>query len=292
MAYRYQRTLNNNVILAVNIENQSEVILLGKGIGLNWKKGQSSIVPLEQINHIFELKDNNENEYITALIKSVPSEVINVTHEIIKKAERMLKTTFRPNLFLTILDHLSFAIERSKEGLESNYYYLEEMQVLLREEYEACVGLVEYINMRLNVNLQNDEAVLLAIHFANARASHYKSKHEYSKEIIDEIMEIIHMKLGVDVSQHPFYEQRLKTHLKFFMNNVSDKSKLKELGTKEGFNEIKKVLSEQYNQELKCSELILKFLDKKYHIKASKEELIYLTMHIIPIFTHNKSKGE
>jgi transcriptional antiterminator len=286
MPYHYLRTLNNNVILAQNSKNNKEVILLGKGIGLNWKGSKSTIVSSKKVDRIYELKDSKENEYITSLIKSVPSEIITITNEIIKKVEKKLNASFRPNLFLTILDHLSFAIERSKEGLESDYFYLEEMKVLLKEEYEVCVELVEYINLRLDVNLENDEAALLAIHFANARINKNKNKQAYLEKIIKEIMNIIHIKLGVDYSKYPFYEQRLKRHLRFFINHASCKSK-NITGKNDGFIEIKKAISKQYIKELKCAELILEFLDKKYHLKASKEELIYLTMHIIPMRIEN-----
>ena len=278
MTYRCKRVLNNSVVLAEKISDGSEVILLGKGIGVTVSKNKIPIVPTNMIQREYELKDSQENDYLQELVNSVSAEIITITMDILKKAETMLGTKFRTNLFFTIVDHLSFAIERSKEGIESNYFYLAEMKILLKEEYEVSKALVDYVNRELNTNLKDDESVLLAMHFANSKTD-IKSTEE---EIIQEIMDIIALKLDIENTDKQINLHRLKTHLRLFLKtNFSRSSRLK----RQSFEEIKNTLSKEYKAEFQCAQLIVEFLKKKYRLEVSRDEVIYLTMHIIPIVT-------
>ncbi|MDT2464403.1 PRD domain-containing protein [Enterococcus avium] len=278
MTYKCIRVLNNSVVLAERISDGTEVILLGKGIGVNVSKNKSQVITEKEIQRLYELKNNPENDYLKELINSVSPEIISITFEIIKMAEQKLNTKFRVNLFFTILDHLSFAVERNKDQLDSNYRYLEEMKILFKEEYEVCELLVDYINISLGINLKNDEAVLLSIHFANARLDLDNSE----DEMINEIMNIISIKLDVDLNEKQAKLHRLKTHLRLFINTNSTRSKNK---NSDSFKEIESVLSKEYNAEYQCARLIVEFLRKKHKMKISNDEVVYLTMHIIPIVT-------
>lgn len=285
MRYKIIRVLNNSVVLAKDLKNSSEVVLLGKGIGIGVNKRNIPEIPTNKIEQIFELKESQNNSYLKDLINSVSPEIISVTSEILRKAERMLQTTFRAGLFFTVLDHLSFAVEKSKEGIDNSYPYLDEMKFLLKEEYEVCLVLVDYINQRLSVHLKKDEAVLLAIHFASARVD----SRDDEEEIIREILEIISMKLNIDLSDEQIKLQRLKNHLRLFLKtNTSRGEKLK----KESIRGIEKVLSEDYKVEYNCSQLIVEFLKKKHHLIISRDEAVYLTMHIVPIVTECEEVGK
>ena len=54
MAYRYERTLNNNAIIAVD-EAGEEAILLGRGIALHCSRGRFSTVSEDLIERVFTL---------------------------------------------------------------------------------------------------------------------------------------------------------------------------------------------------------------------------------------------
>lgn len=166
MNYKVIRVLNNSVVLAERISDGTEVILLGKGVGVYVSKNKIQMLPREKIQRLYELKNESENDYLKALIGSVSPEIITITSDIIKKAEGMLQTKFRQNIFFSVLDHLSFAVERNKEQIENPYPYLEEMKILLNEEYQVCEQLVNYINHSLGINLKSYEAILLAIHLS------------------------------------------------------------------------------------------------------------------------------
>lgn len=292
MTYKSIRVLNNSVVLAERINDGTEVILLGKGIGVSVNKNKTDIIPDKAVQRLYELKSDSGNSYLRDLVNSVSPEIISITFEIIKRAEQMLKTKFRVNLFFTVLDHLSFAIDRNKEKMDTGYRYLDEMKILFKEEYEVSEQLVKYINQVLKINLNSEEAIVLAIHFANAR----KDIDNSDEEIINEIMGIISMKLEIDLSNNKSKLRRLKTHLRLFLktNYTLIKSSYKRVNDldQRNFKEgIEQVLSKEYNSEYQCARLIVEFLRKKYKLNVSNDEVIYLTMHIIPIVTKNKNGG-
>lgn len=279
MNYKVIRVLNNSVVLAERISDGTEVILHGKGVGVYVSKNKIQMLPHEKIQRLYELKNESENDYLKDLVSSVSPEIITITSDIIRKAEEMLQTKFRQNIFFSVLDHLSFAIERNKEQIENPYPYLEEMKILLNEEYQVCEQLVNYINHSLDINLKSDEAILLAIHFANARLDADNS----DEEIIAEILNIISMKLNINLNKGQARLHRLKAHLRFFIKNKSARNG--ESAKNRSFKEIERLLSKEYASEYQCAQLIVEYLRKKHKLHISNNEVIYLTMHIIPIVT-------
>lgn len=279
MNYKVIRVLNNSVVLAERISDETEVILLGKGVGVYVSKNKIKMLPHEKIQRLYELKNESENDYLKDLVSSVSPEIITITSDIIKKAEGMLQTKFRQNIFFSVLDHLSFAVERNKEQIENPYPYLEEMKILLNEEYQVCEQLVNYINHSLGINLKSDEAILLAIHFANARLDVDNS----DEEIIAEILNIISMKLKINLNNEQARLHRLKAHLRFFIKNKSVRNG--DSAKNGSFKEIERLLSKEYASEYQCARLIVEYLRKKHKLHISNNEVIYLTMYIIPIVT-------
>src|SRR5699024_6206724 len=185
--------------------------------------------------------------------EKVPHDLIDITLEVIEKAGKLLNTKFRPNLYLTLLDHLSYSVERIIDDIDSGYPYLEEMKVLLKDEYEVALKLVRYINFRMNISLKDDEAILLAVHFSSARQDKFsfESKNELYENIISDIIEIIKLKAKADFNFDSYFLQRLKTHLRFIIN---DSANVKNRMDYKGYYKFKNVLLEGYNQELEISQ--------------------------------------
>ena len=48
------------------------------------------------------------------------------------------------------------------------------------------------------------------------------------------------------------------------------------------------IVKEQYKKAFNCTQSVVKFVDNKYNYKISKEEQLYLTVHIENIITKSK----
>ena len=114
-----KKVLNNNVITIIN-ENNQEVVVMGRGIAFQKRRGDE--VDESQIEKIFVTENKSVNEKLLALVNDIPVKYLEISEEIIKYAEDRLDTKLNENIYLTLTDHISFAINRYENNLEGKYF--------------------------------------------------------------------------------------------------------------------------------------------------------------------------
>ncbi|APF26175.1 phosphoenolpyruvate-dependent sugar phosphotransferase system, EIIA 1 family protein [Clostridium sporogenes] len=72
-------------------------------------------------------------------------------------------------IFITLIDHISYALTRYKKNITLQNRLLWELKKFSPEEFKIGKYAVEYINDKLNVNLPEEEAGNIAFHFVNAQ---------------------------------------------------------------------------------------------------------------------------
>ena len=111
---RIEKVINNNIISAR--DNQGvELVVMGRGIGFGSKAG--SEIAEEKIEKIFRLENMDDKEQFKALLASLPIEHIRLSTDIISYARENLELELNQNVYLTLTDHISFALERHRKGL-------------------------------------------------------------------------------------------------------------------------------------------------------------------------------
>ena len=141
------KVLNNNVITIIN-ENSEEAVVMGKGIAFQKKKGDT--INDEKIDKIFILKNKGINNKLINLIKDIPAENLEISEEIINYAENMLKIKLNENIYLTLTDHISFAISRYKQNLKMKNVLLWDIKRLHQKEFSLGIKAIEIIKSKTN----------------------------------------------------------------------------------------------------------------------------------------------
>ena len=113
--YRVSKVLNNNGVIAINMEENIEYVLLGKGIGFGKKISQRFEAPDNCTR--YSLKEDTERGSAKELAKSISPEYLEIADEILQKAEMKFGTIDRRILF-PLADHISFAADRILSGGE------------------------------------------------------------------------------------------------------------------------------------------------------------------------------
>lgn len=104
------KKINNNVALARDAKGR-ELVVFGKGIGF-------ASMPYELTNlSCIQRTFYDVNEKYFALLRDVPEAVFLVADDIADTAREELDCTLNANLTYALADHLNFAIQRSREGL-------------------------------------------------------------------------------------------------------------------------------------------------------------------------------
>lgn len=272
-----EKVINNNIISAYE-KSGAEVIVMGRGIG--FKKKQGEVVPADQISKIFRIKSRTLTEQFKELLANMPLERVRISDEIISHAKDHLKLKLNQSIYVTLTDHINFAIERVSQGIEPQNALLWEIKRFYPQEFQLGIYALELIQDRLGILLPEDEAGFIALHFVNA---------EYGTDIRDAvkfpdqmqaIVDIVEHDLGILLDESSLHYERFVTHIKFLIQRIYRK----ELLSSED-RELSLMMQRKYPREYQCSVKVAEYIMQATGSRLSEEEIMYLSVHIRRVTT-------
>lgn len=272
-----EKVINNNIISAYE-KSGAEVIVMGRGIG--FKKKQGEMVPADQISKIFRIKSRTLAEQFKELLANMPLERVRISDEIISHAKDHLKLKLNQSIYVTLTDHINFAIERVSQGIEPQNALLWEIKRFYPQEFQLGIYALELIQDRLDILLPEDEAGFIALHFVNA---------EYGTDIRDAvkfpdqmqaIVDIVERELGILLDESSLHYERFMTHIKFLIQRIYRK----ELLSSED-RELSLLMQRKYPREYQCSLKVAEYIMQATGSRLSEEEIMYLSVHIRRVST-------
>ena len=272
-----EKVINNNIISAYE-KSGAEVIVMGRGIG--FKKKQGEMVPADQISKIFRIKSRTLTEQFKELLANMPLERVRISDEIISHAKDHLKLKLNQSIYVTLTDHINFAIERVSQGIEPQNALLWEIKRFYPQEFQLGIYALELIHNRLGILLPEDEAGFIALHFVNA---------EYGTDIRDAvkfpdqmqaIVDIVERELGILLDESSLHYERFMTHIKFLIQRIYRK----ELLSSED-RELSLLMQRKYPREYQCSVKVAEYIMQATGSRLSEEEIMYLSVHIRRVST-------
>lgn len=274
-----KKIINNNILLTVD-PGGSERILMGKGIGFHAKNGG----PVDEalVEKTYAITDEWTENKLTQLLREIPLEHLQAANEIISFARVSLGKKLSENLFLTLTDHIHYAICRQEQGIFLKNALLWEIKRFYNHEFLIGKEALRIIQDKLAVELPEDEAGFIALHIVNANLDLAAvSQVSEMAETIQQIMNIVKYHFNTELDEYSLNYERFVTHLKFFMQRLFSGVQLKDPDTVAIMGHLK----EQYQKEYACAEKISRYIATLYQRQLQEDELIYLTIHIKRITT-------
>lgn len=267
-----EKVINNNVVSAYDSQGK-EVIIMGKGIGFHAKKGIE--VKKELIEKIFYMESQSAIEKFRSLIENMPLEHIQVSNDIITYAGEVLKSKLNPNIYITLTDHISFAIERFRQGLLFNNPLLWDVQSLYRQEYLIGEYAVALIDKRIGIRLPEDEAASIALHIVNAEYNAAMNETMNITRILPNILQIVKDEFSIKVDTQSLHHERFVTHLKFLAQRIMKREQLNDVDA-----EFCEMVKNKYKKEYECTEKVADYLKENFKDTISGDEMVMLTINI------------
>ncbi|MBU3176125.1 PRD domain-containing protein [Clostridium estertheticum] len=279
---KIKKVLNNNAVTVMNNDNREIVVM---GLGLAFKKRAGDELEEDRIERVFTLENKEVSERLKNLISEIPAKYVEISEEIIKYSEENLGKKLNENIYLTLTDHISFAITRNKQGLNIKNPMLWEIKRFYKQEYEIGLIALNIIKENFEVMLLEDEAASIALHIVNAELNQDMPKVVAMTKVIQEILNIIRYNFKMDFDEESLSYHRLVTHLKFFAQRMMNET------TSKGDDEyLYEIVIEKYDDAYKCVNKIKTHLRKAYNVTLSKEEMVYLTIHIQRVVNRDRIK--
>ena len=267
-----EKVINNNNVSAYD-ETGREVVVMGRGIGFGVRAG--AVIDNSKIEKVFRIKSQGVAEQFKELLANMPLEHAQISNDIISYAKSTLKLKLNQSIYVTLTDHINFAIERYQKGINLENALLWEIKRFYPQEYGLGRYAIDLIRERLHVSLPEDEAGFIALHFVNA---------EYGTDIRDalhfpnqmkDILDIVTRELGIRLDEGSLHYERFITHVKFLLQRVYRKELLPDEES-----ELAEMMKKKYPKEYACSEKIADYIEEAAGCRLSAEEIMYLSIHI------------
>lgn len=243
-----KKILNNNVITS-NDEDGQEIIIVGNGIG--WKQKAGQRVEESKIEKIFRMDTASSTARLKQLFLEVEMESIRVSSKVVDYAHTHLEHDLKKNIYITLTDHIDFAIDRFRRGLNFRSVLYWELRTIYPKEFEVGVYALKVIKEYLGIELPEHEATSIALHFINAEYDGDMSHAEATVDIVHFALDVVRLLLHKDFDEESLAYQRFVTHLLFFAQRVMKHKPLDQQG-----DFLYETMCQNYSKEVKCAQKI------------------------------------
>ena len=110
-AVRVLKTINNNVVSCLDDQGK-ELVVMGKGLGFGAKPGD----PLngKLVEKVFRMDSPETITRLKDTFARLPEQLLELCSQVIDYANEVLGRRLNESIYLTLTDHIQFAIQRSE----------------------------------------------------------------------------------------------------------------------------------------------------------------------------------
>ncbi|WNM25731.1 PRD domain-containing protein [Demequina capsici] len=272
---RIAKVFNNSVVLGTD-EQGGEVVLFGRGVGFQAKRGD--VVDESLVERRFVPGANASADRIAALIESLPGEDIDLTERIVAEGRAALGDHVTDHVLVPLADHISFALRRAREQAPMIDYPLRyEVESLYAEELQFARKALTMIEQSTGVRLPDVEAVPLALHFVNAQfgARDISTTVNMTTELAH-MLDIIRQEYSADIDEDSTAVARFVTHLRYLY--VRGRSGIRrDLETPPLAEAIRATQPREHATATRMAE----YLASRYGWDVGEGEVLYLSIHVM-----------
>ena len=131
---RVVKVLNNSLVLALD-EQGREIILMGKGIGFHKASGYE--FGADEVEKVFVLRDRSITRSIIRLAAETDSVYFEIGKNVIDYAIETFHMKLLDHIYLSLTDHLAFAVRRVEKEIIVPNFYTQDMQHFNPNEYHV-----------------------------------------------------------------------------------------------------------------------------------------------------------
>ncbi len=270
-----KKIFNNNAVAVVH--EGKEFIVTGSGIGFQKKIGDE--IDQSKIERTYAYEYENQTQ-LYQLLSSIPIEHFEVSKQIVEEAANNINIVYKDKTIIALTDHISFAIERQKNGVNLPNIILPDVRSLYPMEYNYGLYGLDIIKKELGITLNPDEASYITLHLLNGSLNQSPTKTLDTINLVNDALKLIRSYFKLDPEFSSIELMRLTTHLKFLAHRIFNEHLVDKMDyDNDMFNYLKGKDAEVYQCVLEVKDMI----DKNFNYQLGQQELVYLMIHLYRI---------
>lgn len=254
---------------------------MGRGIAFGRRPGDA--IPDGRVEKVFALSSTVHDRF-AQLLEEIPFEHVALSDEIITMAKSVIRPPLSETVYISLTDHLSYALERHQQNIRLKNQMLWDIRHFYPAEFSAGLRALEIIARRLGVELPEDEAGFIAMHFVTAELDTPISRAMDVTHLIRDALRVIGERHNRTLDEESLACTRLISHLRYLgrriLNNIPPEAGDPELGD---------FIREKYPEAFATAAIICGGIAKTLSSPVSDDEVILLAVHLNRILQQKKT---
>ena len=272
--YRVSKVLNNNGVIAIDMDENKEYVILGKGVGFGKKVSQRFDKP--EGCTTYRLEQETERGSAKELIKGIEPEYLEIADAILTESQKVFGDSIDRGILFPLADHISFAVARIRRNEQISNPLTEDIKVLFYSEFKVAETLKTILRERLQIEIDDHEVGYVALHIHSAIGDEKVSVAMQTARAVRECIDMIEKATGKPIDVLSLSYNRLMNHMKYMVARASTGEKLN--------LDMNEYMLDQYPQAYKVATDICKNLEGCIGHNLDETETGYLAMHIQRVY--------
>ena len=272
--YRVSKVLNNNGVIAIDMDENKEYVILGKGVGFGKKVSQRFDKP--EGCTTYRLEQETERGSAKELVKGIEPEYLEIADAILTESQKVFGDSIDRGILFPLADHISFAVARIRRNEQISNPLTEDIKVLFYSEFKVAETLKTILRERLQIEIDDHEVGYVALHIHSAIGDEKVSVAMQTARAVRECIDMIEKATGKPIDVLSLSYNRLMNHMKYMVARASTGEKLN--------LDMNEYMLDQYPQAYKVATDICKNLEECIGHKLDETETGYPAMHIQRVY--------
>lgn len=257
------KNINNNVAICEDSAGH-EVVVFGKGVGV---RKPPCDVDVKNIERTFYKVDPRYIE----MIQNADDRIISIAMDLKNICDKKNIVT-SSNLLFSLIDHISFAIERNNKGIYFSLPISKDINYMFQNEMAIGRYAIGQIKERLGIVLPKEEASYIAMDIVNSETEVSNQQNREDK-MIENITDIIEQNMNFKIDRDGASYSRFVSHMHYLLKKVfNDEKNL--------YSSLISTVKQNYPADYSCAIKVKEYLDKNQYGPLSEDEVLFITMHI------------
>ena len=272
--YRVSKVLNNNGVIAIDMDENKEYVILGKGVGFGKKVSQRFDKP--EGCTTYRLEQETERGSAKELVKGIEPEYLEIADAILTESQKVFGDSIDRGILFPLADHISFAVARIRRNEQISNPLTEDIKVLFYSEFKVAETLKTILRERLQIEIDDHEVGYVALHIHSAIGDEKVSVAMQTARAVRECIDMLEKATGKPIDVLSLSYNRLMNHMKYMVARASTGEKLN--------LDMNEYMLDQYPQAYKVATDICKNLEGCIGHELDETETGYLAMHIQRVY--------
>lgn len=272
--YRVSKVLNNNGVIAIDMDQNKEYVILGKGVGFGKKVSQRFDKP--EGCTTYRLEQETERGSAKELVKGIEPEYLEIADAILTESQKVFGDSIDRGILFPLADHISFAVARIRRNEQISNPLTEDIKVLFYSEFKVAETLKTILRERLQIEIDDHEVGYVALHIHSAIGDEKVSVAMQTARAVRECIDMLEKATGKPIDVLSLSYNRLMNHMKYMVARASTGEKLN--------LDMNEYMLDQYPQAYKVATDICKNLEGCIGHNLDETETGYLAMHIQRVY--------